>query len=124
MTTTRIDERLRDALSKDDAQFLKDLEDGRGLFTQLGATFQGPLAGWTAFGFVLVFAFIGLGVFSGFQLAATQDLGAVVLWASLLWLSFLSVGLIKLWIFMRMNHLVLLRAIKSLELRLAAGASA
>ena len=115
---TPIDDRLSAGLSADDAAFLKELEDGRGLFTQLGATFEGPLRFWTMLVFVFTLGFTVLGVVAVFQLLASERMSAIVLWASALWFSLIAVSMLKMWLFMRMNHLAVLRELKKIELRL------
>ena len=116
---TSFDDRLREGLTREDEAFLKDLEDGRGLFTQLGATFQGPLKYWTALGMIFTFVFFGLGVLAVVQLLDAERMNDILLWAALLFVSVLSMSLLKLWFFMRMNHLVQLRELKKIQLALA-----
>ncbi len=109
------DKRILEGLNDDDQAFLKNLEDNRGLFTQMFATFDGPLKYWTAFVFVMTFAFFALGVYAGFQLAATESLQMIAVWTLTIWFCLFSVGLLKIWLFMRMNHLATLRELKKIE---------
>ena len=53
---SKFDSDLNAALSADDKAFLDDLEGGRGLFDQLGATLQGPMRFWSYI--VGIFSFV------------------------------------------------------------------
>ncbi len=113
------DDRLRGALSAEDAEFLRNLEDDRGLFAQMGATFEGPLKYWTAFAFVLSFVLFGAAIWCAWLISASDSLNTIALaTAGFIWSS-LAVAMIKMWFWLRMNHLATLRELKKIELRLA-----
>jgi len=115
---TNLDDRLRAGLSADDEAFLKTLED-RGMFAQMGATLQGPMKGWTMLAFVFSFVFFLLFLFCFWRGYGAADVRDTVLWcAGSLWLA-LSVAMLKLWMWERMNHLAVLRELKKIELRVA-----
>ena len=116
------EDRLMTSLSTDDEAFLKELEQDAGLFQQMGMSFSGPLRYWTAFAFVFSFFFFGLAIWGVYNMFQTEDLKTVVLWGTLVGFSSLSVGLIKVWFWMRMNHLNVLRELKRIELRLVKSA--
>ncbi len=112
------DRRLKDGLTAEDEAFLKDIEDRRGLFSQVGDTFTGPLAGWTVFAWVLSFIFFGFSVFCFYKLAGAQVWREGLLWMSGALAGWISVGLIKIWFWLRMNHLATLRELKRIEFRI------
>ena len=115
------EDRLLTSLNAEDEAFLKELEQDAGLFQQMGMTFTGPLRYWTAFAFVFSFVFFLLGVWAAYNMLQADNLKHVVLWGALVgWMS-LSVGLVKIWFWMRMNHLNVLRELKRIELRLVKG---
>lgn len=116
---TSFDDRIHAGLSRDDESFLSDLEGNRGLFTQLGATFTGPMKYWTAIVTVVTFLVFLAAIWCGWQAFQAEATKLVVLWTGAALAAFLAVGLMKMWIFMRMNHLGTLREIKLLELRVA-----
>jgi len=117
--TTGFDNQLRAALSADDEAFLKRLEEERGLFAQLGDAFHGPMRYWTAFAVVLSLAMFGLSIYALFQIVdATADAPRTIWLAVFLWSS-IGVGLVKVWFWMRMNHLATLRELKKIELMIA-----
>lgn len=112
------EDRLLTSLSAEDKEFLKELEPGTGLFEQLSLMFTGPLRYWTAFALIFSLFFFFLGAWAVYQMFQTDDLKTVVLWGMLVGWCSLSVGIIKIWFWMRMNHLAVLRELKRIELRL------
>lgn len=112
------DRRLKDGLTAEDEAFLKDIEDRRGLFSQVGDTFTGPLAGWTVFAWVLSLVFFALSVFCFYNLTGAQAWREGLLWMTGAIGGWISVGLIKVWFWLRMNHLATLRELKRIELRI------
>ncbi len=116
---TKFDDELAATLSADDKAFLKDLEDGRGMFEQLGSAFQGPMRFWTYLMFVYTLAFVALAFFSGWQAIEAVELRETILWSAGCIISFIAIGLLKMWLFDRMNTLTILGELKKIELRLA-----
>ncbi|MDG1826065.1 MAG: hypothetical protein P8H62_07330 [Henriciella sp.] len=113
--------RLKASLSAEDEAFLKDLEPDAGLFQQMGSTFAGPLGGWTVYAFIMSFAMFGLSVWSIWNIFHVETTREMILWLALASFTMLGVGLIKMWFWMRMNHLAVLRELKMIELRLVKG---
>lgn len=116
---TEFDERLREGLSEDDRAFLRDLEDGRGLFTQMGDTFRGPMSFWTGFAVLISLVFFGLTLYSGWQLVGAASFQDGAIWLAVFTWSAIAVGMTKIWFWLRMNHLATLRELKKIELRIA-----
>lgn len=116
---TDFDTRLRTALTADDEAFLRELEDGRGLWKQLGATLQGPMRAWSAMVIVLSIIATGLGFWSIWQMFQAETTRLLILWAAAAWASWTVQVMLKQWLFDRMNTLTILREIKKLELKVA-----
>ncbi len=115
------EDRLLTSLNAEDEAFLKELEQDTGLFQQMGMTFTGPLRYWTAFAFVFSFCFFLMAVWAAYNMFQAENLKHVILWGTLVGWCSLSVGLVKIWFWMRMNHLNVLRELKRIELRLVKG---
>jgi len=114
------DTHIREALSADDQAFLDSLEGERGLFTQIGDTWKGPMGGWAKliFGFTVALGFIFLFVI--YQLAhSTNNATVHTLWAIMGLALIVVLGFAKEWMFNRMNMLTILREIKRLQLEVA-----
>ncbi|MEQ9316753.1 MAG: DUF6768 family protein [Henriciella sp.] len=116
---TSFESRLQHSLSQDDESFLRDLEGDRGLFTQMGATLTGPLKYWTAVVFVFTFVLFALSIWCGWNAFAADSVKETVLWAAFGIAGLNGIGLLKMWVFMRMNHLATLRELKRVELQVA-----
>ena len=117
--TDDFDKRLLGELSADDAAFLDRLEEDRGLYAQMSDTFSGPFKLWTAFAFVLSLAFFIGSIYALVQLWDGPPIRESLLWLALfIWLA-QAVGMIKIWFWMRMNQLTLLRELKKVELQVA-----
>lgn len=116
---TSIDERIGSALSEDDREFLASLDEGRGMFTQIGDVLTGPLGGWSklifAVAFVLGFVLIYAG-YRFFTASAADD----YLWWGLVTLAVLMMqGFIKEWFYNRMNMISVLRELKKMQMQIA-----
>ncbi|SIN60001.1 hypothetical protein SAMN02745824_0541 [Parasphingorhabdus marina DSM 22363] len=116
---TKFDNDLGAALAAEDREFLEDLENGRGLFDQLGATLQGPMRFWSYLITVVTFLWFCVAIYAGWRALEAVELRETVLWAAGFLLSFQAVGLMKMWMFDRMNLLSLLAEMKRIELRVA-----
>lgn len=118
---TTFETRLKESLSAEDEAFLRNLEEGESLFGQLGSTFTGPMKFLTGFAFVLTFAFFGIAVWAGFNIYSAAEPREMVFWLAVFIFGMVSVAMLKMWFWMRMNHLALLRELKRIELRVARG---
>ena len=113
------DKKLFGELTADDARFLEQLEEERGLYAQMSDAFQGPMKLWTVFAFVLSLAFFAGSIYALVQLWGGPPLRESLLWLALFgWLA-LAVAMIKIWFWMRLNQLTLLRELKKIELQVA-----
>lgn len=114
-----IDDTITDALDEDDYAFLTKLEADRGMFQQIGDSWQGPLGGWAKliFGFTFV---LGMGLLYAFyQVAHTRHPVEHTLWAILALTIIVLMGFAKEWMFARMNMLTILREVKRLQVQVA-----
>jgi len=116
MTTTN--ETLHRALDDDDAAFLRSLDNEPGLMTQFADSFHGSMKFWTGFAFVMSFVVFGLAIFCAYQLWLADTAREYAMWGLGAWFCLNGVGMLKMWMWMRMNHLATLREIKRLELQM------
>ena len=114
------DDLIAAALDDDDKAFLDSLEEDRGLFRQIGDTWQGPLGGWAKliFGFTVVMGLLFLFVI--WQTANTTDHPILhAIWAIAGVALLVIIGFSKEWMFNRMNMLTILREVKRLQVQVA-----
>ncbi len=119
MNIGEFEQDLGAALNADDKAFLDDLENGRGLFDQLGATLHGPMRFWSYLITVVTFLWSIGAIYCGWQAIQAEEIRETILWSAGFLLSFQAVGLLKMWMFDRMNLLSLLAEMKKIELRVA-----
>ncbi|MEM9500750.1 MAG: DUF6768 family protein [Pseudomonadota bacterium] len=113
------DERIAAALDDDDRAFLERLDDGRGMFTQVGDVLTGPLGGWAKLIFVVTAALAAgtfYAIWEAFHAQATREL---ILWSAGALVGFMATGFTKDWFFNRMNMLNILREVKRLQVQVA-----
>lgn len=114
-----IDERIQKALSSEDQAFLARMDADGSLYQDVAATFRGHTRWLNAMAFVFAFALLAVGVVCGWQFATQADLRSMQLWGAGTILSFLALGLIKLWFWMEMQKVAIVREIKRVELQVA-----
>ncbi len=112
---------FKQSLDADDEAFLKDLENGEGLFKQLGATFSGSMKFIMVFGFILTFVMFGAAIWGIYQVSQAETVKEMFLWFGLFIFGTMGVSMLKMWFWLRMNHLVVLKELKRIELRLVKG---
>ena len=112
------DAKLKAALSADDEQFLRDLEDGRGLIAKVGDSFHGPMRWWAVVCNVFVMIATGFGIWTVIKLLGADTTRGQILWAAAAWASWTMQIALKQWLWDRINMLTVLRELKKIELRL------
>lgn len=119
---TNLDRTIRDALSKEDAAFLARFEQESPIQEALG-TFRGKWGAMNIFAAIITFAMFGAFVYCVWQMVATSDVRATVIWGvGALWTA-LAVAMLKMYFWMEMNKNAMLREVKRLELQVARFAS-
>jgi len=116
MTTTN--DTLRNALDEDDAAFLKSLDNEPGLMSQFSDSFHGSMKFWTIFALVMSVVIFGLAIFCAVQLWQADTAREYAMWGLGTWFCLNGVSMLKIWMWMRINHLATLREIKRLELQI------
>jgi len=116
---TNLDRAIREALSKEDAEFLARFEAQSTPVGEVLDTFRGRWALMNAFAAVITFASFGFFVYAMWQVMQTTDLRMTVLWLTGAVVSALFVAMLKMWFFMEINKNQILREVKRLELQVA-----
>ncbi len=116
---TEFDDKLRAALDADDEAFLQELDEGRGMFAQIGDTFAGPLGGWAKLIFFVALV-LGIGLlYAVWQLFTADTDRELFIWVTATLALLMAQGFVKQWFFERMNLMTILRELKRIELRVA-----
>jgi hypothetical protein len=114
----KIDELIKETLSQEEAAFYDELEE-QSLMGKMGEVYKGKL-GWLAIIMNVVhLLFFIVFVFSIVQFMGTDEITAIIRWASLGFLCLIAMGMLKLYVWMQMDKNDILRELKRLELQLA-----
>jgi hypothetical protein len=116
--TEKIDELIKETLSKEEAAFYDELEE-QNLIGKIGEVYKGKL-GWLAAvmnvtQLLMLIAFIYCLV----QFFNTDNTNELIKWASAGFLSMIAMGMLKLFVWMQMDKNDILREFKRLELQIA-----
>lgn len=120
---SNLDRAIRDALSKEDAEFLSRFEDHSTPVGEVLDTFRGRWALMNAFAAVITFAMFGAFVFCTWRMFGTVDARDTVLWSVGAIIAMLGVAMLKMYFWMEINKNAVLREVKRLELQVARLAS-
>lgn len=116
---TNLDTAIREALSKEDAEFLAKFEGEQPITTQIFGTFGGVNGGMHIFAALITFAMFGAAVYCAWHMFNVSDLRDTVLWSVGAIVATLAVAMLKMYFWMEMNKNVVLREVKRLELQVA-----
>lgn len=115
----KIDEHIKRELESEQAQLDAMLKQEHGLFGMLADTYKGSLRGWMILITAITIALTVLMFYSGYQFFTATSLDDRVLWGISFVIVLFAQAMMKLWTWMEMNRVSLLRSIKHLELELS-----
>ena len=116
--TEKIDELIKETLSKEEAAFYDDLEE-QNLMGKIGEVYKGKL-GWLA----AIMNVVHLLIFMAFiyfivRFFNTESTNELIKWASGGFLSMIAMAMLKLFVWMQMDKNDILRELKRLELQIS-----
>jgi len=120
---SNLDRAIREALSKEDAEFLARFDGQSTPVAEVLDTFRGQWAWMNAFAAFISFALFGAFVYFVWQMLSAVDVREVVLWSVGAIIAMLGVAMLKMYFWMEINKNVVLREVKRLELQVARLAS-
>lgn len=94
-------------------------EDQLTIFGMLWRSFRGPFRWMAAVVVLLVIIFSGLALYCGYMMLNAPSVDLRINWLAGLIIAFVVVVVLRLWFFMEMNRLSVLREIKRLELQVS-----
>ena len=113
-----IDELIKEALSKEEAEFYEKLDE-QSLPEMMTGLFHGKLKWWTVMTMVLSLLFFIAAVYCAVQFFGAIKLRQMIIWAAGFFNFMMMVSMLKLWSWMQMDKNALLREIKRLELQMS-----
>lgn len=115
----KLDDAIREALSREDAEFLAKFQNEPSPPAEIGDLFVGPRAGYNVF-FLAIAAIFGIVfVYSGWRFAMAEELRALAHWGGLCAFALAVLTVIRLWFFMDLHASRVIREVKRLELQVA-----
>src|SRR5262245_7485862 len=119
-----LDDAIRGAVSKEDAEFLAKLESEEGTVQQVVGVFRGPMR-WFYTLLLIAGVLLGIfGVYACWRFATVTDLRPLLYWGAATGFSLLALTVVRILFFMQMNTNRVLRELKRLELQIALLAAA
>ena len=114
-----IDDKIREALRREDAELERLLQNESPWHEVLIESFRGKYRLLSIMALVWTFVALALAVVSAYQFFQAEDTRAMIGWAAaFLWFN-LWIAMLKIWFWMEMQRLPIAREIKRLELRIA-----
>lgn len=113
-----IDEKIRQALTKEDQQIIAELDRGTGLFELIGMSFKGKQAWLMYITYAAGLAVFLLLVYFSIRYFDTADVKGSLTWALGIITCMFMISLVKIMAWQQMLKLELLRELKRLEMRL------
>jgi hypothetical protein len=113
-----LDKKIAETLSADDRELMEHFGE-EGIFGQLGGLFRGRLAWLSMVTFVVGLIAFAIGVYGAWQFTVSDSVASMLRWGALAWAGFMSMIMIKLWSWMRMESNRVIREVKRLELQFA-----
>lgn len=114
----KIDELIKETLSKDEAKFYENLEE-QDLLGKMGEVYRGKLGWLTILMNIVHLLVFGLFIYCLVRFFDTSATNELIQWASAGFLCMMVMGMLKLFVWMQMDKNDILRELKRLELQVA-----
>jgi hypothetical protein len=115
---TDIDKKIREALNREDAELLGGIQSDPALHELLIEAFRGKHRWLNAMASVMTLIGVVLALFAGYSFFQSVSTRSMIAWATaFLWLN-LAVAMLKMWMWMELQRLPVMREIKRLELKI------
>ncbi|UJH67947.1 DUF6768 family protein [Allomuricauda sp. SCSIO 65647] len=116
--TEKIDELIKETLSKEEAAFYDELEE-KNLFGKIEEVYRGKM-GWLAIMMNVVHLIVfGVFVYCLVQFFDAEETKDLIVWLGAGFLCLIMMGMLKLYVWMQMDKNDILRELKRLELQVS-----
>ena len=115
---TDIDEKIRAALRAEDRELYDELSGEQSLIEQVIASFHSRSRWLIVLVLVYSFVFLGLCVYCAMQFFAATEVKSMIAWACGFCLGMIGVTVLKVWYWMELHRMSVIREIKRLELQI------
>ena len=114
-----IDDRILETMKSEDRNILDGCGRELGLFGLIAESFRGPLKAMVITVFLLVLIFAVILVICTVNFFTVDDITLKLNWLAVGLTALIVIGLLRLWYFMELNRLSVIREVKRLELQIA-----
>ena len=114
-----IDDKILAAIRSETEASLGEYSEELGLFGLVRESFRGALGVWVAVVFVLILVFIGAFVYCAIEFFHAPDISMKLNWLAAGLLAAIIVVTLRLWFFMELNRVSVIREVKRVELQLS-----
>src|SRR5947207_2773367 len=104
-----IDERIQKALSSEDQALLARMDADSSLYGDIAATFRGHTRWLNVFGWFGALIFFTVALVCSWQFANQSEMRGMLMWGAGTIISFLWLGLLKLWFWMELQKVGIVR---------------
>ena len=116
---TDFDQDIRAALSAEERDLFDKLDADMTLNNMMMAPFRTRLKFWTIFAFIQAFVFAMLGFWCGYEFFTAASIDDRLFWGVWTLLMALATAMLKIWFWMEMQRLSVIREIRRIELQVA-----
>lgn len=114
-----IDDKILETLNSEDGEILDSCGRELGVFGLIAESFRGKLRAIVITVFLLVLIFAVILVVCAVNFFTVEDILLKLNWLAVGLTSLIVIGLLRLWYFMELNRLSVIREVKRLELQIA-----
>jgi hypothetical protein len=114
-----VDDAIREALSREDAELLAQLNEEPGSLRQIAGIFQGPL-NWIYVTLLIAAVLVGtVGVYAAWRFSISTEVRPLFYWGAGTGFCLIVLAVVRIVFFMQLNTNRILRELKRLELQVA-----
>ena len=114
-----IDVKIREVLNSEDKEVLESYGKELGFFGMIAESFRGKLKAIVIAVFIFILVFAVMLVYCAIHFFSVADIGLKMNWLAGGLSALIVIGLLRLWYFMELNRLSVIREVKRLELLIA-----
>jgi hypothetical protein len=117
-----IDDKILETLDSEDRKIMDSYSKELGLFGLVAESFRGKLKAMVITVFLLILIFAVILIYCTINFFTVEDLELKLNWLAVGFTALIVIGLLRLWYFMELNRLSVIREVKRLELQMSLSA--
>lgn len=116
---TNLDDKILNAIAEEHTASNKDYTKELGLFGLIRESFKGSLKWIVVLAFILIFIFIGLTIYCGYNFFYATDMAIKLNWMAAGLATLIITAILRLWYFIELNRIAIKRDVKRVELQVS-----